>query len=94
MDGLAASMSGVDLDVVDVTARVAAGQTSATIQATSSGDTYMIGAFATSISTYRPDFSGTTKTFTDLNGGGVFRNDIIEYTIVAKNTGNDTAARA
>jgi uncharacterized repeat protein (TIGR01451 family)/MYXO-CTERM domain-containing protein len=91
MDGLASSMSGVDLDVVDVTARVAAGQTSATIQATSAGDTYMIGAFATSISTYKPDFSGTTKTFTDLNGGGVFRNDIIEYSIVARNTGNDTA---
>jgi uncharacterized repeat protein (TIGR01451 family)/MYXO-CTERM domain-containing protein len=91
MDGLAASMSGVDLDVVDVTALVAAGQTSATIQATSTGDTYMIGAFATSISTYRPDFGTSTKTFTDLNGGGVFRNDILEYTIVATNTGNDTA---
>jgi uncharacterized repeat protein (TIGR01451 family)/MYXO-CTERM domain-containing protein len=91
LDGLGASMSGLDLDIIDVTSLVAAGQTSATIQATSSGDTYMIGAFATSISTYRPDYGGTTKTFTDLNGGGVFRDDIIEYTIVAPNTGNDTA---
>ena len=91
MDGLGASMSGFDLDVMDITAYVAPSQTSATIQATSSGDTYMIGAFATSISTYRPDYSTSTKTFVDLNGGGIFRNDILDYTITAPNTGNDTA---
>jgi clumping factor A len=91
MSGLGASMSGFDLDVVNITPYVAPAQTSATIQATSSGDTYMIGAFATSISTYRPDYGTSTKTFVDLNGGGIFRNDILEYTITAPNSGNDTA---
>jgi uncharacterized repeat protein (TIGR01451 family)/MYXO-CTERM domain-containing protein len=70
---------------------VAAGQTSATIQATSAGDAYVLGAFVTSISTFKPDFSTTSKSFTDVNGGALRPNDVVEYTIVASNTGNDTA---
>ena len=93
MDGNAASMSGLDLDVVDITSFVAPSQTSATIQASSVGDTYMIGAFATSIATYQPNFSTTQKTFTDLNGGSLVVGDIVQYTIVATNTGNDTALK-
>jgi uncharacterized repeat protein (TIGR01451 family)/MYXO-CTERM domain-containing protein len=91
MDGLAASMSGFDLDVVDVTPYVKAGDTSATIQATSNGDTYVLGAFATSITTYQPDFSQAVKSFADLNGGAIVRGDFVEYTIVVPNTGNDAA---
>src|SRR6266540_2874872 len=91
MDGMAASMSGLDLDVVDITPYVAAGQTSATIQATSSGDTYMIGALATSIATYQPEFGTAVKSYADLNGGLAVPGDILEYTVVATNTGNDTA---
>ena len=86
-------MSGLDLDMVDIARFVAPAQTSATIQATSVGDTYMIGAFATSIATYQPEFGTTQKTFVDLNGGSLVVGDIIEYTIVATNTGNDTALK-
>ena len=93
MDGMAASMSGVDLDIVDITPYVKAGDTSATVQATSSGDTYMIGAFATSIATYQPEFGTSVKSFVDLNGGSVLQGDVLEYTIVATNTGNDTSVR-
>jgi uncharacterized repeat protein (TIGR01451 family)/MYXO-CTERM domain-containing protein len=91
MDGLPASMSGFDLDMVDISPYVTPGQTSATIQATSSSDTYVLGAFATSISTLQPEFGTAVKSFVDLNGGSLVRGDTIEYTIVAPNTGNDTA---
>jgi uncharacterized repeat protein (TIGR01451 family)/MYXO-CTERM domain-containing protein len=85
------SMSSFDLDVVDITSRVTAGQTSADIQATSSGDVYLLGGFVTSISTFKPDFSSSNKTATDLNGGPVLPGDVFEYTVVVTNNGNDTS---
>ncbi len=91
MDGLPNSMSGFDLDVVDVTAHLSPGQTSATMQATSSGDTYVLGAFATSIATFEPNFGASAKTFVNLSGSAVAAGNIIEYTIVTANTGNDDA---
>ena len=50
LTGAPASMSSFDLDVVDITNRVTAGQTSADIRATSNGDVYLLGGFVTSIS--------------------------------------------
>ncbi len=91
LTGAAASMSGMDLDIVDVTAQLTAGQTSAPIQATSTGDVYYLAAFVTSVSTFLPDFSTSTKTVTDVNGGDVLPGDVLEYTITVVNTGNDTA---
>src|SRR5262249_55509669 len=41
LTGTAQSMGGIDLDVVDVTALVKAGDKSATVQATSTGDNYL-----------------------------------------------------
>ena len=87
--GAAASMSGFDLDVVDVKALLKPNDTSATILATSTGDNYLLGGFVTSISTYRPDFGASTKVVTDLNGGAVVPNDQLEYVIFVANTGND-----
>ena len=91
LSGSAASMSGVDLDVVDVKALLKPNDTSATILATSSGDSYLLGGFVTSISTFRPDFGGSTKAVTDLNGGAVVPKDVLEYVISAHNVGNDAA---
>ena len=94
LTGGARSMSGVDLDVVDVTARLTQGQTSATITASTSQDFYLLGAFITSISTFKPDFGGATKTITDLTShpnGAVLPGDTIQYTISASNSGNDDA---
>ncbi len=91
LTGGPASMSGFDLDVVDVKAQLKANDKSATIQATSTGDTYLLGAFVTSISTFKPDFSTSNKTFTDLNGGGILPGDELEYVITAINTGNDAS---
>jgi clumping factor A len=91
LTGGPASMSGVDIDVVDVKAELAAGDTSADITASSSLDTYLLGAFVTSISTFKPDFSTSGKSFTDVNGGVLLPGDILEYTITVTNTGNDAS---
>ena len=91
LTGGAQSMSGMDLDIVDVTSELVAGQTTAPIQATSTGDVYHLAGFITSIPTFRPDFSTSEKTAVDLNGGSLVAGDTIEYTIVSTNTGNDTA---
>ena len=92
LTGGAASMAGIDMDVVDVKAQLAAGDTSATIAATSSSDTYLLGAFVTSISTFKPDFTTSGKTFTDLNGAPLRPGDVIEYSVTVTNTGNDASA--
>jgi clumping factor A len=94
LTGGAASMAGMDIDVVDVKAQLDAGDTSATIRATSAmnGDTYALGAFVTSISTFKPDFTTSGKTFVDLNGAPLLPNDTIEYTVTVTNTGNDDSA--
>lgn len=91
LSGAAASMNGFDLDVVDVKALLKAKDTSATIQATSTGDTYLLGAFVTSISTFKPDFTTSNKVFTDVNGGSILPGDELEYVITANNQGNDAS---
>lgn len=91
LNGQPGSYSGMDLDVVDITNKLMAGQTSAPIQATSSGDVYYLAGFVTSVSDYRPDFTTSTKVVEDLNGGSVLPGDTLEYTLTAINTGNDTA---
>jgi uncharacterized repeat protein (TIGR01451 family) len=89
--GGARSMAGIDLDVVNITPQLVAGMTSAPIQGTSHADTYYLGAFVTSISTYRPDFTTSTKTAVDVNGAPLLAGEDVDYTITIKNTGNDDA---
>ena len=92
--GRARSMSGYDLDVVDISSLVAAGDDSATITASSTSDKYAVGALVTSISTLAPAFATMGKSARPLvnrPGGAVFVGDEIEFTITAKNTGNDAA---
>ena len=87
--GTAATMAGLDIDIIDVTSRVAAGQKTAALQATTTLDAYFMGAFVTSISTFRPDFISSEKSVKDVNGGNVRLGDELEYTIAVKNSGND-----
>ncbi len=97
------SMAGYDLDTVDVTSIVHAGDTSATVGAEDIGasaaddpllDKFLLGGFVTSITNKAPDFNNLTKQVVDLNGGAVLPNDILEYTITATNAGNDDAINA
>src|SRR5919197_1481707 len=91
LSGAAGSMSGIDMDVVDVTSLVSPGATSATTTADSIQDVYLIGALVTSISTLKPLFTSTSKSLVDLNGGSVLLGDALVYTIRTTNTGTGTA---
>ena len=91
LTGTAQSMGGMDLDVIDVTSLLVAGQTSAPIEATSTGDQYYLAGFVTSIPTFKPDFTTSQKSAVDLNGGSLVAGDTLEYTIVVNNTGSDTS---
>lgn len=91
LTGTAASMSGVDLDVLDVTSKLTAGTTNVAVRASSTGDVYLLGGFVTAISTYKPDLTATLKRWRDVTGGSVIPGDLIEYVIEVRNTGNDTA---
>jgi uncharacterized repeat protein (TIGR01451 family)/MYXO-CTERM domain-containing protein len=91
LSGQPDSMAGYDLDTIDVTAVLQAGDTHATVGAESSYDIFMLGGFVTSITSLSPDFGTFQKTAADLNGGAVMPGDGIEYTITFENTGNDPA---
>ena len=91
LTGGARSMTNVDLDVVDVTSLVMPGNTSATIEARTNQDTFLLASFITSISTLEPEFVGSTKTVTDLDGGALRPGDQLEYRVEVKNTGSDAA---
>jgi uncharacterized repeat protein (TIGR01451 family) len=86
------SLGGTDFDVVDVTARLTAGQTSARAEvAAAANDGIQSMIWVLSITTIRPDLSDATKTVVDLNGGAVLDGDVLEYTVRASNIGNDDA---
>jgi uncharacterized repeat protein (TIGR01451 family) len=87
------SMSGIDMDIIDVTPGLMTGATSATIDAESSQDQYYLAGLVTSIPTVlqKPNFSTSTKTAADLNGAPLLPGDVLEYTIVVENTGNDVS---
>jgi uncharacterized repeat protein (TIGR01451 family)/MYXO-CTERM domain-containing protein len=91
LTGAPRSLSNVDFDVVSVTNLVAAGDSSATIEATSTSDTYLLGAFVTSISTFKPEFVTSQKSVSDLNGGALRPGDQLEYRVEVHNTGSDTS---
>lgn len=89
--GTPQSMSGVDIDIVDVSAKLAPGQERATLVATSSQELYFLAGWVTAIANFGHDFSKSTKVATDINGLPTYRGDVIEYRITASNTGNDDA---
>lgn len=91
LTGQASTMAGMDLDVVDVTSRVKGGDTRVDLQATSTLDIYFLGGFVTSIATFIPDFTSSTKTVKDVNGGVLLAGDELEYSITVANTGDDAS---
>lgn len=93
LDGTAGTLVGMDIDTVDVTSYVTAGDKTATFDATSSLDVYMLGVFGTSITTYKPILDGLVKSVTnvtDPNRGVNLPLDTMQYQIgPITNTGND-----
>lgn len=88
------SMSGIDLDVFDVTALVQAGDTSATITATSASDVYHLTTLVASVPTLAPLFGTSSMSVTDLDGGVPMPGDELLYSVSVANSGSDTAAQS
>jgi fimbrial isopeptide formation D2 family protein/uncharacterized protein (TIGR03382 family) len=89
------SESGFDLDVVNVSSLLKMGDKTAVIQASTTTDFFILGGFVTSISTIKPDFTGTFKTFTnETRTDGVQPGDTLKFTIVTTNNGNDPGVTA
>lgn len=94
LTGAPGSLSGLDIDVVDASAKAIIGQTSATMQALSSFDVFHLATTVSSIATGQPAFGRSTMAVADLNGGAAMPGDTLEYTIRATNDGNDNAIGA
>jgi uncharacterized repeat protein (TIGR01451 family)/uncharacterized protein (TIGR03382 family) len=98
-NGNAGSMSGLDIDVVDISSHLDVTQTQGQVQVTTTGggaaDTVGMGVWVTSIATLQPEFLSTTLAVKDLTahaGNAVRPGDTLEYTLTVKNTGSDSAA--
>ena len=91
--GAANSLGGIDYDVVDVSTRLMAGQTSANAEvAAGSNDGIQSMIWVLAVSTFRPDLEDLQKSVRDINGGAFEEGDEVEYTIRVGNRGNDAAA--
>jgi len=86
---------GFDTDTVDIpysSGIIPNGATSANLTFSTNGDWYYPGVLTFAIDIYEPNIEGNiNKTMTDLNGGVLNPGDIIAYTIMVTNTGNDDA---
>ncbi|MGL4598632.1 MAG: hypothetical protein ACRCYO_14035, partial [Bacteroidia bacterium] len=85
---------GVDIDVYKPNNSsfqfIGNSQTSATFRMKTGGETYLPQVITTAIDVYEPDVR-VGNTVTDINGGLLLPNDIVEYTITVKNIGSDIA---
>ncbi|WAS91613.1 MopE-related protein [Nannocystis punicea] len=90
LSGLAASTSGLDLDILDISDRLDPLQTSLSLAVTTAADSLLLATAVVSITTAAPDLS-IVETVEDLSGGAFVPGDIVEYTIEVTNIGNDDA---
>ncbi len=87
---------GLDADLIRVTGILPGGSSSQTLTFTTNGDAYWAAAALFAIDMYAPviEGSGFTKSATDVDGVPARPGDLLDYTIVLRNTGNDTATQA
>ena len=82
---------GLDIHSDEINGAIANGATTANFSFTSTQDVYYPFSLGIAIELGEPNLV-LTKTLTDVNGGVVEPGDVIEYQIVALNSGNDGAA--
>ena len=85
LTGTAGSMSGLDLDVIDISSILKQNDTQATIVASSVDDVYFFGGLFTSIRSRKPAIE-TTLT---ADPGTVRPGDTVTFTSTTKNVGDD-----
>ena len=85
LTGTAGSMSGVDLDQIDVSSLLKANDTQATIQANSIDDVYFVGGLFTSIRSRKPVIETTLM----ADPSSVRPGDTVTFTSTSKNVGDD-----
>ncbi len=91
LSGAAGSMSGMDLDMWDVTSLLPAGRTTANIKMSTTGDTFWWGGAVASFETTAPSFNSSQVVMTDVNGGALKRGDAVDFVVTIKNDGTDSA---
>lgn len=89
LTGTPNSMSGIDIDVIDISNKLKPGDNKAQIQATTALDQFFIGAIVTSIPTVLPAIIFAKKS--NEIPQNVKPGDTVSYTIEVKNTGHEVA---
>lgn len=85
---------GFDADLFDVPAgTIANNATTATISQSTTGEAYFPGVVTIAIDVVNPDLR-TTKSVVDLNGGEAHPGDVLEYSFVVNNEGDDAAVQS
>lgn len=91
LTGSGQGLSGLDLDVADVSARLSPAQTSVSVAAQTVADAVWLASLVTAIPTTAPDFSTSHLTVTDLDGGALRPGDVLEYSVTVANSGDEGA---
>lgn len=91
--GAIGSMSGVDMDIVDITSLVKMGDKHMDIAASTTNDSFFLGMLSGAVATLTPIFSNSQLDYTNQTnpGGAVRPGDKLKFTVTAPNTGTDTA---
>jgi uncharacterized repeat protein (TIGR01451 family) len=88
-----ANQLGLDIDLVNASGILPNNATSATVGLTSANDQYYPGVVSFATDLYAPVIQGNsfTKAVVDLDGAPARPGDLLEYTLVMTNTGQDAA---
>ena len=91
--GQPGSMSGIDIDLVDITSLVKMGDKSISIAASTTNDTFFLGTLTGSIASLTEVFSSSQLDYQNLGnpGGSVRPGDKLQFTATIPNTGSDTS---
>lgn len=89
--GTANSMSGLDLDIVDIAPMLSAGDTTAQVEMETSGDAFLAATLVSAVETAQPLLAGTVS-MSDLNAGALMPGDTVELTVTVRNEGESAAS--
>lgn len=85
--GSGGSMSGLDIDVFDISAQTGPGASTLQIAADTIGDVYQVGLVAFAISTVAPSFEDATLRVEGVSSGAILPGDRLAVTIDIQNQG-------